>query len=445
MSFNISNNFYINDRSKMNKIKSVYIKPLQTFIKLGWKVKVLKKPGIEVARWMADECTKLGATYIKLGQFISSRGDLFGEDIANQFSKLRDTVPPLSDSELDHILQNYIDRSKYVEVDTTPLATASIGQVHKAIIARNTKKHRVVIKIKRPMVEQDINDNIQFIISLLNFFKAFKLDNAQDSIDLVEDFKKTVLKEVDFKNEAKNIVLFKEISKNHPVMLIPKFVPSLSSQYIITMQYMPSISLNNYKGNKKQLAKTLIKTFIEQLVKTGTIHGDPHAGNLGVTKSGKIVLYDFGNIIQVSYQERQYFKELINYLLMGNKPAVMATLEKLNIQITDKEVMNKYIDGYMAYLRTLNIIEISKLMNSSNVKMPFKLTGTFFRLVRVFGILEGVCKELDPNFTYTDVLQEFSTDVMFDREFLIYKTSTDIASILSYMVVLMDNTKSSSK
>lgn len=427
-----------------NKVARVYIRPVKTLVQLGWKIKVLKTPNIEVAKWMTDECTKLGATYIKLGQFISSRGDLFGEDVANEFGRLRDTVPPLSDSELDYVFNKTVDKNKYASLDEKPLATASIGQVHRAEIIRKEKRRRVVIKIRRPGVEQDIKDNIEFLVTILSVFKTFKMDNAQDSIELLEDFKSTVLKEVDFINEAKNIAMFRDLSKENTFVRIPQIVKSLSTNDVITMEYVPSLPLRDYQGDKKVLAKALIKSFIEQLVKTGTIHGDPHAGNMGISNRGKVILYDFGNVIQVSYQDRQYFKELINYLLMGNKPAIMATLEKLKIEITDKDMMNNYIDGYISYLRTLNIKELSNLMNSSNVKMPFKLTGNFFRLVRVFGILEGVCKELDPAFNYTDVLQEFSTDVMFDREFIVYKTSTDIASMLSYMVILINNTKTSS-
>lgn len=434
------------------KILQSYINPIRTAVNLGWKAKVLRQTNKDLAKWAAHEFKDLGPTYIKIGQFIASRSDVFGKDVAKQFDKLKDKVEPLSEEQLKDAFIS-VNESEFVGIEKQPIATASIGQVHRAFILRKNKRRPVILKVKRPNVQDEVENNLDFILSILQWMNKFEVENVSDTIDLVEDFKSSILKEIDFENEARNILLFRKLNKDNELIRIPQVITTLSNEDYITMEYVKSKPLREYSGDKKLLSKKLIKCFIEQLVKTGTIHGDPHTGNMGISTDGRIVLYDFGNVIQISYQDRQYFKELINYLLVGNKSGVISSLEKLKIKITDAELMNKYIDSYSRYIRTLDINEITQLTkitdtegsvqsnsktvnknkNNNNPKMPFKLTGEFFRLVRVFGILEGVCKELDPDFNYTDVLSDFSSEMMWDSDFILYKSTNDLNVLISMM------------
>jgi ubiquinone biosynthesis protein len=429
---------------KMNlnpsKLHKTYVMPLKTLANTAFKAQVLKQNQKDIAKWLSSEFTSLGPTYIKIGQFISSRGDVFGKEFSQEFDKLRDTVEPLTDDQLDEILSKSKLTKYYHSIDRKAIATASIGQVHRGIVIRKNKKRDVVIKVKRPDVENDIKQNLDFIMAFLHMFKKFNMENIDDTIHLVTDFKANILKEIDFENEFNNAVLFSKNNEND-LIKIPRVVKTLSNHDIITMEYIPSIPINKYTGDKKEFTKKLINAFIEQLVRTGTIHGDPHSGNIGITKDNKIVLYDFGNIICISFQDRQYFKELLNYLMVGNKPAIIATLEKLKIEVTDKDTMNTYIDAYIKYIKTLNLNELKPLaVQAKNVKIPFKLTGDFFRLVRVFGILEGLCKELDPEFNYTDVLETFSTEILFDTDFMMYKTNKDLSTIMNLLNVITNTT-----
>lgn len=416
------------------------IRPVKTILQFQWK-SVNGQSKKELAKWLSKELETLGPTYIKMGQFISTRRDIFGKEFSDEFTNLRDNVYPLTQAELFTSISALKDANAIASISREPLASASIAQVHKALLKRNTNKNssqdkkdqRVVVKIKRPNIENDIRTNIKFLVFTLSVLNSLDLiENAVDSIDLLRDFESSILKEIDFKNEAAQISLFRTIYKDNKSFYIPKVYRKYSNNDIIVMEYVPSQPISSFKGNRKELARSILQSFIEQLIQTGTIHGDPHSGNMGLMPDGRVVLYDFGNVVHISFQDRQYLKELIYYLLVSNKSAIITTLKRLQIRITNESDINRYIDAYIDYMKTLDINKIQTLMvnGDGNVKMPFKLTGEFFRLLRVFSILEGVCKELDPNFNYFDVLQNYVSDILFDQEFIIYKTQADFNTLV---------------
>ena len=402
------------------------MRPLKTAVQLNIKLmqSVSKK---DLAKWLSKELETLGPTYIKVGQFISSRKDIFGREFTDEFADLRDSVSPLTNEEVDQIIKPLVERKVLKGIIKKPIASASIGQVHKAQLSDGK---RVVLKVRRPNIEADIKANIAFFLRLIAFFQLLDaVPNLMETANILRDFESGVLKEVDFKNEANNIQLFRTIYKDNELIYVPKLYKKYSDSDIIMMEFIPSAPVTSYKGDRALLARQILQAFLQQLIQTGTIHGDPHPGNIGILSDGRIVLYDFGNVVQINYQDRQYLKELIYYLLVNNKSAIITTLKRLNIRIINERDMSSYIDGYISYMKTLDFTQIAPT-NTTNVKMPFILTGEFFRLIRVFGVLEGLCKELDPNFNYFDVLQNYASDIFMDQDFIIYKTRADFGSLV---------------
>lgn len=419
----------------LNK-RLLQLKPVRTVVQLNWKI-LRKAPKKDIAQWMSKELENLGPTYIKVGQFISTRRDIFGKDISEEFANLRDNVSPLTPEEVNSVIKPLLDNKVITGIVPKPLASASIGQVHKGIIEN---KHRVVIKIRRPNIEKDIKKNISFLVQVLSVLQVVDtIPNIDDTVEILRDFEVGILKEVDFQNEVNNILLFRSIYKDSEDIYIPRVYKRYCNSDVIVMENVPSMSVTAYTGDRAKLARTILQSFIEQLIQTGTVHGDPHPGNIGVLQDGRIVLYDFGNVVHINYEDRQYLKELIYYLLVSNKSAIITTLKRLQITITNERDMNSYIDAYIDYMKTLDInkinpANISASMGSTdgsmNNRMPFKLTGNFFRLLRVFGALEGLCKELDPKFNYFDVLQNYVSDILFDQDFIVYKTRADFISLV---------------
>lgn len=410
------------------------INTTSTIIELNYKL-VTKVPKRELAEWVSKRIETLGPTYIKIGQFVSSRKDIFGEEFAEALSTLRDKVKPMEEWEVQQVMSSSLDMTKFDHFDMRPVASASIGQVHKATL---TNGKNVIVKIKRPNVGEMIKEDVGFILMILSFLQFFNLENIQDSIDIINDFEKNISKEVNFVDEVNSLRHFRDIyAKDNFKAVIPRVYRKLSSDNAIVMEYVESQDVASFNGNRKELATRLMDFFIYQLVNHGYIHGDPHAGNIGTNDDGEIVLYDFGNVLTVSDAERQRLKELIYFLLVQNKKGIVNTLKKLGIKVTDEKLMYEYIDGYIEYLRTIDITKLSAA-NGPRIKLPLKLNDKVFRITRVYGLLEGICKDLDPDFNYIPLFNKYSNEVFFDEEFLLYKIVADTATLVNNMLDPME-------
>jgi len=411
-----------------------YAGTLSTII--GYNAKVLKQvPKRELAQWLSQQMESLGPTYIKIGQFMSSRKDIFGDEYVEAFACLRDKVKPMELAEVKQVFDENIDMTKFKYINTTPIASASIGQVHVAELASGKK---VIVKIKRPYVGQMIREDTQFLLSVLSLLQYFNLENIEDSIELINDFEKNIMKEVDFSTEVQNLKKFRKMYHDNAAVIVPKVYTKLSSDNVIVMEYIESNDIASFSGDRRELAKKLMDFFISQLITNGYVHGDPHSGNIGVTARGGLVLYDFGNVINITTLERQRMKELIYFLLIRNKKGVITSLQKLGIKVLDKDLMYKYIDLYIEYLQTIDISKLSQ-SHGPTIKLPLKFTDKIFRLVRVYGILEGTCKDLDNKFNYFDLLSNYIGDVFLDEEFLKFKMIADTSQILNDWIEPMND------
>lgn len=425
---------------------------LGTLAELSWRVTVLKPSGADLGKWLSARLPTLGPTYVKIGQFISSRRDIFGDDFSTAFTHLRDDVPPIPDSDIDAVLRNSINLDQFASVERVPMASASIGQVHRATLLDG---RQVVVKIKRPGIDRLIRDDINFISSLMGALRFMRgggtqYDQAQDSVTEMEAY---LLQEVDFVKEANNVRRFAAIYSDSNDVVIPRLHGTLSGDAAVVMDYVYSTSLSEFvtaanacneegggrrakKGKKRKKSTTaaaaankLMDVFVSQLVYKGIVHGDPHPGNFGFDRSGRIVIYDFGNIIEVSDVERQRMKEMIYQLLLGNNNGVMDTLRKLGVEVIDEAALYGYIDMYRDYMRT---IDISKIRDSQTAasEMPLRLTSKFMRLMRVYSMLEGTCKSIFIDFNYFDMLDDYIDALFFDEEFVTYKIGEDVRTLV---------------
>jgi predicted unusual protein kinase regulating ubiquinone biosynthesis (AarF/ABC1/UbiB family) len=397
---------------------------VKTVVNTVFRVKIHQNP-VTLGSWLVNEFQQLGPTYIKIGQFISSRKDIFGTDFSLCFDVLRDRVNPIPKIDIDELLLPVKDA---LFVEDKHMASASIGQVHKAKSKKSGKE--LIVKIKRPNIEKTIHDDLDFLKNVVQLMINFDFYNAKNTMVMLKEFEEYLLQEVDFELEAQNLKLFYDtyaVALDQKVK-IPYFVSKLSSKDIIVMEYVFDIGLDNYNGDKKAAARMLMNFFIKQLVDYGVIHGDPHKGNIGITPDGRVILYDFGSIITFDKEERYVLKELVYMLIVGNKSGIMKLLTKLGVEIVDREALNIYIDKYIQYMRTIDI-NVFKTIQTDNFELPLKLNGKVFRLLRVYGILEGICKELDPEFNYFDLFDDYVTSLALDEDFLVYKMKQDMITM----------------
>ena len=388
----------------------------------------------QVGTFLANEFQTLGPTYIKMGQFISSRNDIFGDDFAASFSCLRDKVTPIDPKEVKQRISDILKRypQKLARIEPTPLASASIGQVHQAT---GIDGQSLIIKLRRPNVEKIIQEDLKFLRGMTQFMASLNTNNTSQQVKvLLDDIERFLVQEVDFKREAQNIEAFHKAYHNKPQtgpiqgVIVPHVLNDMCDHDVVVMEYVPGIHIDSYKGDKRTAARKLMNFFMYQLLENGIIHGDPHKGNIRITEEGNIVLYDFGNVIYMGKPDRYAIKELVYMLIVGNKYGAITLLSQLGAEIMDKEAMLEYLDKYMAYIRTIDV-NIFKDINDPANRVPLRLSGMLVQLMRVYGILEGICKEMDPGFNYFDLVDDQINTLILDDSFLEYKIQRDMRTL----------------
>ena len=420
-----------------SKSASRHVKTIKTIFELQRRSILEKQTPPQLGKWLSQEFQQLGPTYIKIGQFIYSRKDIFGKEFSQPFECLRNAVIPVdTDDYVIQVLKENGCMNKFSYVEKKPLAAASISQVHRAKLKNGDD---VVIKVRRPDIISNVTDDIMFLRTIVEWGKHISpnKDNVEQSVKMLNDFENLIKQETDFELEVQNIKKFTKsldaLSKQpFKAIVVPKVYEELCNNEIIVMSYIPSrmISEQNKLVNRKDLALNMMRFFIKQVVDHGIVHGDPHEGNLGITPDGELVIYDFGNIIEISRKDRQLFKELVYLLVFQNNKGAIRTLEKLGVKVLDKAVMNDYLNLYVDYIKTLDI-DLIYSSHNPNAKLPLVLNDKIFRLIRVFSILEGVCKKLNKSFSYLDLLDEYTALLFVDLDFMMYKATTDMESLVS--------------
>ena len=376
-------------------------------------------PAADRGKWLRRALDGAGPTYVKAGQFISNRPDIFGKEFSRELAPLRDNVTPFDFEQV----RNQVPR-EISDVNPVPFASASIAQVHRAKL----KNKDVVLKIKRPGIEAQIKEDLDLIrsgTSLLNLIPNFGMDAVMPWLD---EFERGLVAELDFRKEVKNISYFRDMYRDRKDIIIPRPYSRLSSNNVIVMDWTPSKPITApFK------AERLINMFLEQLLYEGVIHGDLHTGNLGISSEGgkvfpPLVLYDFGNIIRVTDKYKTAIRDFVYGVQTKNLDTVMDNMTKMGMVVRDREVTRIFVKQYFDYLDTLDLSSFT--INSPEIrakasKVPVELDPTTLVILRTYSLLEGLAKELDPQFSYEKIITKNIETLFLDIEYIMYRIEKD--------------------
>jgi len=374
-------------------------------------------PVADRGKWLRRALDGAGPTYVKAGQFISNRPDIFGKELSRELAPLRDNVTPFDFEQVrDQVPKEVSD------VNPIPFASASIAQVHRAKL----KNKDVVLKIKRPGIEAQIKEDLDLIrngTSLLNLIPNFGMDAIMPWLD---EFERGLVAELDFRKEVKNISYFRDMYRDREDIIIPRPYSRLSSNNVIVMDWTPSRPITApFK------AERLINMFLEQLLYEGVIHGDLHTGNMGISGAGNLsplVLYDFGNIIRVTDKYKTAIRDFVYGVQTKNLDTVMDNMTKMGMVVRDREVTRIFVKQYFDYLDTLDLRSFT--INSPEIrakasKVPVELDPTTLVILRTYSLLEGLAKELDPQFSYEKIITKNIETLFLDLEYIMYRIEKD--------------------
>lgn len=416
-------------------------------------MRVVKKASYEeLGVFTRENLAELGSTFIKIGQLLSTRSDLLDKRFTSQLLTLQDKVPPFDISmyrhEVDKITSSFQD---------TPIASASIGQVHRGVLKTG---ETVAIKLKRPNIATDIDTDFKMLLGFIAILR--KMQDRRELYELETVFKQyeTLLnEEIDFTREIENMQTFSDMfstSDDLKFIKVPTPYPSVSSNDIIVMEYLPAIKisdiamLDRLKFNKPLIAEKLVECYIKQIVEYGKVHIDPHPGNVGMTKSGKIVFYDYGMIFNINPVLMSKFQELL--IAVSEKDAariaeLMVEGDIVTVEPEDFIYLRSFVLSFLNYIETVDVSYIKEnfIDKIGNKDLPFLINSNFLLILRGLTILEGVCKALDPDFSYKKVIDPYiNQQIPIDISYLEKRALKDIQTIqkLSISQVISDTQKS---
>ena len=415
----------------------------------------------QTGKWVHDELISLGPTYIKIGQIVSSRPDLFPDYITSELQALQDNVPPFNYDEVEKILTNELEypvNHYFSSFTKEPVASASIAQVHKAVL--RTSNIQVAVKVQRPGIKKNFSRDLQFINNIFVFLSKFDNKNISDLLLILKECTNAIEQEVDFNIEKSNMMLFYRIFHDNENIQIPRVYSRLTTSKVIVMEYIESFKINDITriNNPVDLSKDLMYTFITATLNNGIIHGDPHPGNIGITETGKIVLYDFGIISRFDKDIQQTFKSILKAILRNDIENIMQLLIASEIIFTiplktsinelnssEYIILYKLVTYILDYTKTLDIHNLTQsIINDEDIdqkNIPFTFNSNMILLFKTMTTLEGICKTLNGNFTYSDILMDMATDYI-DGNFIMDKMNHDVNNIMTQVIPeTVDNDK----
>lgn len=391
---------------------------------------ILKKRSNDLALTTGERiryiCEELGPTFIKIGQLASTRADLLSEDIVKELIKLQDNVREIPIDMVIASFEKEFDTSieeAFLEFEERPIAAASIGQVHKAILVTG---ENVIVKVQRPSIKKVVETDINILLSMSKLFDEYFGYMVPFSLnDMMQELTKSIKHELDYTKEARNTERFYENFKHDKKIYIPKIYWDYTSRRILTQELINGIKVSNKKvlkekqWNTKKLADIGARAFLKQVFIYGFFHGDPHPGNILVIDREKVAFIDFG---LCGYLDKNTVNMITSMFIAGAKRDIDKLIDLL-IQldtITEetnltrlKEDLVFLISHY--YNTPLKKIDMSELISEfmrityeNNIKLPSQFTV----LIKAVITVEGTGRILDPEFSISTLMKEFTTEIL---------------------------------
>ncbi|MFA4877589.1 MAG: AarF/ABC1/UbiB kinase family protein [Methanoregula sp.] len=358
----------------------------------------------------------LGPTFVKFGQIMSTRTELLPPELIEQLKKLQDHAKPVPFSEVRTILEQNIPEldDRFCEIEETPVASASIGQVHRAFLKDGTM---VAIKVQRPGIGALIETDLGILQSMAERIETvFPETRVYNPVGMVDDFSHQIVKELDFTREARNMDRMARNFHNVPGIHFPKIYWEFTTPFVMVMEFVEGVRIDNPDAISEMgfvphdIGVRGFHAYLKMIFEDGFFHGDPHPGNLLVSKTGDIVFLDFGIVGVLRPEKRQLFINLLFALVNDDIELMLRSLEGFGIVIAeeDREAMRDDLylmmhdfsgggDGVSQLNFGLVVSELTETMRRYKLKVPMNL----MLLLKVFMMVLDVGVRLDPKFDFS--------------------------------------------
>ena len=377
-------------------------------------------------REMLDE---LGPTFVKFGQLLSTRPDIVPPDIIAELRGLQDDVRPFPFADVERVINEDLKQPigrLFLEFDETPLAAASIGQVHRAVLPNGK---RVAVKVQRPNAPRQIESDIQLLEQAARIVKErVRALDFVDTREVVDEFARSIRQELDYRQEARNAQAFHRNFAGHPHVVVPRVYWSYASQRVLTLEYLDGVQLADLEldawtvEQRRRLAYVIADTWLTMIFKHGFFHGDPHPANILVLAPDRIGLVDFGLSGKLSERDLSKLTALFIDAARENVEALPRRLADLGVRYPkDKEeqfiselytVYSRYYGASLSEIDPLQVIrEAFALIYSMNLRLPSR----FVMLDKAIATIGSVGVDLYPEFNVFEVARPYARSLVFER------------------------------
>ncbi len=386
----------------------------------------VKKEGIDVnekkfrknAEKMVKAFIELGPSYIKLGQWLSSRADILPQPYLEVLARLQDEVPVAPFEQVKKIIEDDLGKLEDVfeDFNTNPISGASLGQVYLA----KYNKNQVVVKVSRPNIDQIIQKDIEILKRILPLATRFIDPNLRFSIEgMFLQFVETIYEEMDYTKEANNLLSIKKNLRDEKMVVIPKVYLERTTRHILTTDYLPGIKITDIKSleskgiDREKIVIRIHHLFFKMLLKNSIFHADPHPGNISITDDGKIILYDFGMVGRIDNETRLKLVRLYLSLIEKNPRKTVDVLFELdtlehgiNRNIVERAIGLSIRSMHGKEVDKMEVRSLMELSNKTLSKFPFKLPKNLALYMRMSSILEGIYLHHQVKFQFAKVLRK---------------------------------------
>lgn len=380
------------------------------------------------AVWIRNTLLDLGPTFIKVGQLFSTRADIFPVEYVDELAKLQDKVPAFSYEQVEATIERELGKKipeLFHNFEPIPLAAASLGQVHKAVLHSGES---VVVKVQRPGLKKLFEIDLQILKGITRYFQNHpKWGRGRDWLGIYEECCRILWEEIDYLNEGRNADTFRRNFRGYDWVNVPKVYWRYASSRVLTLEYLPGIKISQYEAleaaglDRKAIARQGAQAYLLQLLNSGFFHADPHPGNIAISATGALIFYDFGMMGRIKSNVREGLMQTLFGIAQKDGDRVVQSLIDLGAMAPTDDMgpvrrsVQYMLDHFMDKpFENQSVAAISDDLYEIAYNQPFRFPATFTFVMRAFSTLEGVGKGLDPEFNFMEVAKPYAMQLMTD-------------------------------
>lgn len=420
-----------------------YVDIARLLMKYG-RAKVILPADVEIADWpdeeqlskgsgdpeeLARDLEALGPTYIKIGQFLSTRPDLVSPQYLPALARLQDHIDPISYEQIEEIVVGELGlkiNKAFLEFDPKPLAAASLSQVHHALLRDG---RAVAVKVQRPDIRQTILMDLQSFNDIVELMQKYSdLGNRFALKDMLDAFRQSIINELDFRREASNLRKLADILKDYPEIVVPLPVDDYTTSRVLTMDYINGtritalnpVALLDY--DRPRLAEALGKAYLDQILVHGFIHADPHPGNVLLTQDKRLALIDLGMVTYLTPTRQEQLLKLLLAIGEGNADEVARVMMNIGTPLEDRNESHfiEQVSSVVLLNRESNledmrfgrvVIEMIRIAAENGIRPAPELSMMGKALLN----LDETSRAMDPNFNPNQLLRRYIQTLMQKR------------------------------